>query len=104
MTRHDGSVRSTLITYMPDFVDGHVRGFFAMGSDITELKQAESQLTAMNGMLSLRAKQAEAAVQSKEAFVANINERFDQRDAAFINRFDGQANLLFLFAPRRIDA
>ena len=32
-----------------------------------------------------------------------MNDRFNQRDAAFINRFDGQANLLFLSPARGIN-
>src|ERR1035441_3240387 len=44
------------------------------------------------------------SVDVAKPFVANVDERLNQWDAAFINGFDGHANLLFLFASRDIDA
>jgi len=44
MTKADGSIGHTWAHYIPDFVDGQVRGFFVLVTDITELKQTELAL------------------------------------------------------------
>ncbi|TCT19407.1 response regulator [Thiobaca trueperi] len=41
LTKADGSTGYTWTHYIPDVVDGKVRGFFVLVSDITEIKQAE---------------------------------------------------------------
>jgi PAS domain S-box-containing protein len=71
--RIDGRVSQTLVNYIPDVVDGRVRGFSAIIFDITDLKQAQFQLAALNDALGLRAQQAEAATQAKSAFLANMS-------------------------------
>jgi diguanylate cyclase (GGDEF)-like protein/PAS domain S-box-containing protein len=40
----DGTVRHSLIHYIPDIRDGHVFGVFVQGSDITKLKVLEAEL------------------------------------------------------------
>jgi PAS domain S-box-containing protein len=45
MTRPDGTDACTLTRYVPDIIDGKVRGFVAELSDITEFKQAQSKLS-----------------------------------------------------------
>jgi len=72
-TRHDGSVRHALSTLIPDRDEHGVRGFFTMASDITELKEAELKLSALNAELAVRAEQAEAATRAKSAFLANMS-------------------------------
>jgi len=72
-TRHDGSVRHALSTLIPDCDEQGVRGFFTMASDITELKEAELKLSALNAELAVRAEQAEAATRAKSAFLANMS-------------------------------
>ena len=71
--RADGQFSQTLVNFIPDVVDGTVRGFSAIIYDITELKQAQLQLAALNDALALRAQQAEAATQAKSAFLANMS-------------------------------
>ena len=39
-----GEVRQTLATYLPDIVDGNVRGFFVHVADVTYVKELETQL------------------------------------------------------------
>jgi len=67
LTKTDGSVGHTLTQYIPDIgPDQAVRGFIANVSEVTSLKQAETQL--------LRAKEAaEAANRSKAEFLANMS-------------------------------
>jgi two-component system, sensor histidine kinase and response regulator len=71
--RVDGQVRCTMVNMIPDLVDGVVRGVSVIHFDITELKQAQSQLAELNRALALRAQQAEAATQAKSAFLANMS-------------------------------
>ncbi|WP_080939796.1 PAS domain S-box protein [Chromobacterium violaceum] len=41
----DGVVRHSLTTYLPDFVNGEVRGFYAIVQDISEQVESRSRLT-----------------------------------------------------------
>ncbi|KQO13566.1 diguanylate cyclase [Acidovorax sp. Leaf76] len=41
-----GQVLHALVSYLPDEVDGHVRGFFVQATDITERKRMEEELFA----------------------------------------------------------
>jgi PAS domain S-box-containing protein len=41
----DGSVRHSLVTYVPRVRDGRVVGVFALGVDVTALRQAQQELT-----------------------------------------------------------
>ncbi|ACB36321.1 PAS/PAC sensor hybrid histidine kinase [Leptothrix cholodnii SP-6] len=69
----DGSLRETLIAYVPDRQDGQVRGFIVVVSDITEIKVAEQQMAALNAQLAARAIEAEGATRAKSAFLANMS-------------------------------
>lgn len=44
LTKADGSIGHTLARYIPDKVDGAVRGFFVLVSDVTELKYTQQEL------------------------------------------------------------
>jgi PAS domain S-box-containing protein len=44
LTKADGTVVETVVQFVPDMVGGAVRGFFALVSDITAVKEQETQL------------------------------------------------------------
>ncbi|WP_243359977.1 sensor domain-containing diguanylate cyclase [Fundidesulfovibrio terrae] len=44
LVKPDGSRRYTLNRYIPDFEEGQVRGFFVLASDVTELKNTQTEL------------------------------------------------------------
>jgi PAS domain S-box-containing protein len=69
----DGSLQTVQVQYAPDAADGEVRGFLALATDISALKQAERRLAEVNGELERRAEQAEAATRAKSAFLANMS-------------------------------
>jgi two-component system sensor histidine kinase/response regulator len=69
----DGRPRHVQTMLIPDQGEAGVRGFFVMATDITELKEAELELAALNQELALRATQAEAATRAKSAFLANMS-------------------------------
>jgi len=73
LLRPDGSEGHTWAHYIPDLDDGEVRGFYVVVSDITELKQAQIQLQALNASLSQRTQEAEAATLAKSQFLANMS-------------------------------
>jgi PAS domain S-box-containing protein len=72
---HGASGRSMhgLASYIPDMVDGEVRGFLVLVSDISDVKRAELQLQQANAELVLARDKAEAANRAKSAFVANMS-------------------------------
>lgn len=51
LIKADGSIGYTWAHYIPDIVDGEVRGFFVLVSDITELKLAQLQQEKLNAQL-----------------------------------------------------
>jgi PAS domain S-box-containing protein len=55
----DGVTRYSLARYIPDRVDGEVRGFYALVHDVTEVRRAQQA--------------AEAASAAKSSFVANMS-------------------------------
>ncbi|WP_127995689.1 PAS domain-containing protein [Piscinibacter defluvii] len=69
----DGRSMHVLASYIPDVVDGQVRGFLSLVADITEVKQAELQLQAANAELMRARDHAEAASRAKSAFLANMS-------------------------------
>lgn len=73
LVKVDGSTGYVLASYIPDFKDGQVCGFFVMVNDVTQLKLAELQLDALNEELDRRARQAESAAKLKSAFLANMS-------------------------------
>ncbi|MFM2068828.1 MAG: hypothetical protein RLZZ584_3737 [Pseudomonadota bacterium] len=69
----DGSERHAIVSYVPERVDGRVQGVIVKASDVTELKNAELALAALNRELALRVDQAESATRAKSAFLANMS-------------------------------
>ena len=56
----NGEVRQALATYLPDIVDGNVRGFFVHVADVTYVKELEAQL------LNARREMLRAVIQAQE--------------------------------------
>jgi two-component system, sensor histidine kinase and response regulator len=73
LIKADGSTAQVMVVLAPDEVGGAVQGYSVVGSDITELKQAEMRLAEMNEELARRAEQAEEATRAKSAFLANMS-------------------------------
>ncbi len=73
LTKVDGSTGYTLASYLPDYRDGKVCGFFVMVNDVTKLKVAEIKLDALNVELERRAEAAESTARFKSAFLANMS-------------------------------
>jgi len=72
--RLDGSgERHALARYLPDVQGGEVVGFYTLVFDVTDLKQAQGQLQALNAALEARTRQAEQASQAKGQFLANMS-------------------------------
>ena len=68
-----GQLLHGLVTVTPDVVEGTVRGFLALVSDITEVKHAELRLRDANAALMEARDKAEAANRAKSAFLANMS-------------------------------
>ena len=73
ITKEDGTLGYWWARYIPDIVDGELRGAFVLVTDITGLKQAQQQLEALNVELRGRTRQAEAASLAKSDFLANMS-------------------------------
>jgi PAS domain S-box-containing protein len=71
--RPGGQTASVWVHYVPDLQAGEVRGFFAMASDITEMKRAQQQLQQLNQELTKARDLSEAANRSKSEFLANMS-------------------------------
>ncbi|MES2715224.1 MAG: response regulator [Pseudomonadota bacterium] len=69
----DGSIGARLVYFFPDQRDGQVHGFVVLGTDVSALKDAQRQLSALNGQLSLALDRAEASARAKSAFLANMS-------------------------------
>jgi len=69
-----GETRYTWINFIPDRDEsGAVRGFYALGSDVSELKRSELKLQELNEQLMRARDRAEAASRAKSDFVANMS-------------------------------
>ena len=68
-----GEVRYAWIHYMPDLQTHGVAGVFVLVSNISDIKQAELRLQALNDELTVARDRAEAANRAKSAFLANIS-------------------------------
>ncbi|WP_426171955.1 PAS domain-containing protein [Pseudoduganella sp. R-34] len=69
-----GEPRYAWINFIPDRGEaGAVRGFYALGSDVTELKRGELKLQELNEQLMRARDRAEAASRAKSEFVANMS-------------------------------
>nr|WP_295081426.1 response regulator [uncultured Roseateles sp.] len=73
LTKADGSTGYTWAHYVPDMEGAELRGFFVLVADITEIKQGQVKLQALNEELELRTQQAEAASAAKGQFLANMS-------------------------------
>jgi len=73
LTKADGTVGYTWAHYIPDVVDGHLRGFFVLVSDITELKRTELALREALAVADRFRQSAEEASRAKSEFVANMS-------------------------------
>ena len=69
----DGPTVDYLLHYLPDRDGDTVKGFISVAIDITEQKQAQSQLEALNKALRERTSQAESANVAKSRFLANMS-------------------------------
>jgi len=70
---HRGGERQYLVSLIPDTVDERVQGFFMLGSEVTELREAQQQLQRANDELVVARDRAEAANRAKSAFLANMS-------------------------------
>ena len=73
LVKPSGATGYTWAHYIPNTVDGTVRGFFVLVSDVTELKQTQFKLEQLNLVLTERTRQAEAANRAKSEFLANMS-------------------------------
>jgi PAS domain S-box-containing protein len=83
----DGRQMHALVSYLPDRVEGEVRGFLVLCADVSEIKRVELQLQRTNDELLLAQRRqqeahaealtsrdrAEAANRAKSAFLANMS-------------------------------
>jgi two-component system sensor histidine kinase/response regulator len=70
----NGELRYAWINLIPDVEDKEsVRGFYALASDVTELKRGELRLQELNEQLMRARDRAEAASSAKSEFVANMS-------------------------------
>ncbi|WP_374583579.1 PAS domain-containing protein [Pseudoduganella sp.] len=69
-----GELRYAWFNLIPDRDErGAVRGFYALGSDVTDLKRSELKLQELNEQLVRARDRAEAASRAKSEFVANMS-------------------------------
>ncbi|MYN04700.1 PAS domain-containing protein [Pseudoduganella sp. DS3] len=69
-----GELRYVWINLIPDRDEnGAVRGFYALGSDVSDLKRSELKLQEVNEQLVRARDRAEAASRAKSEFVANMS-------------------------------
>ncbi|MBK8397902.1 MAG: response regulator [Leptospiraceae bacterium] len=69
----DGSIGYTWSQYIPDIVNGEVKGFFVLITDITELKKAEMELVKAKEEAEKAKEIAVFANKAKSEFLANIS-------------------------------
>ncbi|AUH50503.1 histidine kinase [Chromobacterium sp. ATCC 53434] len=76
----DGSMRHTLVDYMPDVVDGVVRGFYSVVHDVTELVEGRTRLAAAlrenEALLRTINQQLQYSVTDADGRILEVNDRF----------------------------
>ena len=73
VTDRQGLQRHMLFTLIPDSAQDQVQGVISIVSDISDVKDSESRLVALNEELAARAHEAQAATVAKSAFLANMS-------------------------------
>ena len=74
LTKADGTIGYTLARYIVDKdSEGHVKGFLALVTDITQIKLAEIQLNDINRQLRLARESADSANLAKSRFLATMS-------------------------------
>ena len=73
LTKADGTISYAWAHYIPDFINGEVQGFFAMVSDITEIKQSQIRLEELNNDLIKTRDEAERANKAKSDFLSSMS-------------------------------
>jgi PAS domain S-box-containing protein len=73
LTKADGTVGYSWAHYIPDIDGDQVRGFFALVSDVSELKQAQLRLERLNVELEQQTEEAKAASRAKSEFLSNMS-------------------------------
>ncbi|MEN9892345.1 MAG: hypothetical protein RLY78_2640, partial [Pseudomonadota bacterium] len=73
LSRRHGPARYGWIHYIPDRQDDGVAGVFVLVSDISQIKQAELRLQALNEQLVAARDRSEQANRAKSAFLANMS-------------------------------
>jgi hypothetical protein len=73
VTKADGKIIYSWTHYIPDIYNGKVQGFFAMVSDISEIKQAQMRLEELNNALRTARDEADRANQTKSEFLSSMS-------------------------------
>jgi PAS domain S-box-containing protein len=73
LTKADGTIGYSWAHYIPDVDGDQVRGFFALVSDVTELKQSQLRLERLNVELEKQTEEAKAASRAKSEFLSNMS-------------------------------
>ncbi len=73
LIKADGSTGYSWAHYFPDIINGEVRGFFVMVSDITEIKFTQLELEKTNNNLALAKEKADLANRAKDSFLATMS-------------------------------
>ncbi|WP_434634468.1 PAS domain S-box protein [Chromobacterium sp. CV08] len=76
----DGRMRHTLVNYMPDIVDGVVRGFYSVVHDVTEMVESRIRLAAAlrenEALLRTINQQLQYSVTDADGRILEVNDRF----------------------------
>jgi PAS domain S-box-containing protein len=73
ITKPDGTVGHIVSRFVPDVVDGEVRGFVALGIDITDRKRFENALAESERRLAVEKERAEQANVAKSEFLTTMS-------------------------------